>query len=55
MKNYSDTAVTKADIDVIDVAQTEAIRGLKFWVGLIACGTAINFILSVGLAIFVTL
>jgi hypothetical protein len=53
MKIYSDTAVTKADVEAIDAAQTQAIKGLKFWIGLLACGTAINFALLLGLAFFI--
>ena len=55
MKIYSDTNVTKQDLDAIDAAQAESIKGLKFWVGLVACGTAINFVLLACLAFFVTL
>ncbi len=54
MKIYSDTVISKADLDAIDSAQAESIKGLKFWVGLVACGTAINFVLIAGLALFVS-
>ena len=54
MKIYSDTNVTKQDLDAIDAAQAKSIKGLKFWVGLLACGTAVNFALLSGLAFFVT-
>lgn len=54
MKIYSDAVISKADLDAIDASQTEAIKGLKFWVGLVAVGTVINFALLAGLAFFVT-
>ena len=54
MKIYSDTNVTKQDLDTIDAAQAKSINGLKFWVKLVACVTAINLAFVIGLAVFVT-
>lgn len=54
MKSYSNSTVTKDDLNAIDATQTEAIKSLKFWVGMLACGTAINFVMLILLAYFST-
>lgn len=57
MKIYSDAAVTKADLDAIVTtvasAHVDSQKGVKFWINMIACGTAINFALLAGLAFYV--
>jgi len=54
MKIYSDAAVTKTDLETIDAKQTEQIDKLRFFVGMLACGTAINFALLLGYVFYST-